>query len=63
MASSPFKDAPQSLGEGHGLETSGRLWLELPIVRAAHLPGGARSLDQPVSQFVGKYKQGIMVGV
>lgn len=63
MASSHFKDAPQSLREGHSVETSRRLWLELPIVRAAHLLGGARSLDQPVSQFVDKYKQGIMVGV
>lgn len=44
-------------------ETSRRLWLELPIVRAAHLLEGARSLAQPVSQFVDKYKQGIMVGV
>ena len=30
VASSPFKDAPQSLGEGHGLETSGRLWAWAP---------------------------------
>ena len=58
-----FQYALRSLREGHSAKICIKLWLKLSVMKVVHLPGEAQSMDQPVSQHINGYRQGIMVSV